>query len=86
MGSFKGRMKAIGVNGRFVGGIRERTVIFAKMRSASIRKAQIRTAQPKPTFGIKRTSIMGKMTPPKDDPAATRPIAAPRFLSNHVDV
>jgi hypothetical protein len=29
--------------------------------------------------------MMGKITPPRDDPAATRPRAAPRFLKNHVD-
>ena len=78
-------MNAIGLNGRFVGAIRERTVRLAKTSSASIRKAQIRIAQPKPTSGIRLVTIMGNITPPKEDPAATKPRAAPRFLKNHVD-
>lgn len=53
LGSFRGRIKAFRLNGRFVGVIRERTVRFAKMSSANIRKAQLRIAQPKPTCGIR---------------------------------
>ena len=78
-------MKAIKLNGRFIGGILERTVKFAKVSSANIRKAQIRNVQPKPTSGIRWIIIMGKMTPPSEDPATTRPRAAPRFSKNHVD-
>ena len=85
VGSLRGRIKAIRLNGRLVGVIWERTVKFAKMSSANIRKAQVRIAQPKPTSEIRWTTIMGKMTPPKDDPAATRPRAAPRFLKNQVE-
>jgi hypothetical protein len=29
--------------------------------------------------------MRGKTMPPKDDPAATMPNAAPRFFKNHVD-
>lgn len=53
LGTFSGRMKAIALNGRFVGGIRERTVRFANVSSANIKKAQIRIVQPKPTSGIR---------------------------------
>lgn len=85
VGSFSGRTKAIRLNGRLVGAMRERTVKFAKMSNANIRKAQVRIAQPKPTCGINLMTIMGRIMPPIDDPAATRPIAAPRFAKNHVD-
>lgn len=84
-GSPRGRMKAIGSNGRFVGAMRERTVRLAKTSNANIRKAQIRMAQPNPTSGISLTTMMGRMTPPRDDPAATKPRAAPRFSKNHVE-
>jgi hypothetical protein len=78
-------MNAITLKGRFDGAIRERTVKFAKISNPSMRKAQMRIAQPKPTSGIRRTTMMGKITPPKDDPAATRPRAAPRLWKNQVD-
>lgn len=42
-GSFRGRTKAIGSNARRVGGILERTVRLAKIKSARMRKAQIRS-------------------------------------------
>ena len=78
-------MNAIALNGRLVGAIRERTVRLAKTINASIRKAQMRISQPKPTSGINLTTIIGRITPPKDDPAATMPSAAPRFFRNHVE-
>lgn len=85
VGSLSGRTKAIGLNGRLVGGMRDRTVKLAKMSNANIRKAQERIAQPKPTSGINLMTMTGRITPPRDDPAATRPSAAPRFAKNHVD-
>lgn len=84
-GSNNGRTKAMTENGRLDGAMRDRTVRLAKIKSANIRKAQIRIAQPKPTSGMRRMTMMGRMTPPRDDPAATKPRAAPRFAKNHVD-
>lgn len=84
-GSDKGRTKAMRANGRLDGAMRDRTVKLAKIKSANIRKAQMRIAQPKPTSGIRRMTMMGRMTPPREDPAATKPRAAPRFAKNHVD-
>lgn len=49
--SFRGRTKAMKLNGRFVGAIRERRVKLAKMSNVNIRNAQIRKVQPKPTSG-----------------------------------
>ena len=85
VGSLRGRINAIALKGRLVGAIRERTVKLAKTINARIRKAQIRIAQPKPTSGISLTTMIGRMTPPREDPAATIPSAAPRFLRNQVD-
>ena len=78
-------MNAIRLSGRLVGAIRERTVRLANITNASIRKAQMRIAQPKPTSGISLTTMIGRITPPKEDPAATMPSAAPLFLKNQVD-
>ena len=47
-------------------------------------KAQMRMVQPKPTWGISFLTIIGKMTPPREEPATARPSAAPRFLRNQV--
>jgi hypothetical protein len=58
--------------------------MFAKTSSASIRKAQIRIVHPKPTSGKRCVIMIGKMTPPSADPAATQPRAAPRFFKNQV--
>lgn len=85
VGSFSGRTNASSSNGLFVGAILERTTRLAKMSNASIIKAQMRNVQPNPTSGIRWTTIIGNMTPPREEPAATRPMAAPRFLRNHVE-
>ena len=83
--SFNGDTNAISLNGLLEGSILDRTAKFANSSNVKIRNAQIRMAQPKPTSGIKCISMMGKMTPPSDDPAVVRPRAAPRFLKNQVE-
>lgn len=50
-----------------------------------MRKAQARIVQANPTVGMRRTTIIGRITPPREEPAATRPRAAPRCAWNHVD-
>ena len=84
-GSVNGLTKASTLNGRFDGSSLDLTVKMAKISNARIIKAQVRIAHPNPIFGIRWMSMIGKMTPPRDDPAATRPRAAPRFAKNHVD-
>src|ERR1700733_10185891 len=84
-GSFKGRRKAITLNGRLVGCIRDVTVKLAKRRRASMRNAHMRIVQPNPTSGMRWTTIIGKITPPKEEPAATRPKAAPLLWKNQVE-
>jgi hypothetical protein len=61
------------------------TVKLAKMSNAKIKNAQIRIVQPKPTCPISWVTMQGKMTPPREEPPATRPIAIPRFFRNQVD-
>jgi hypothetical protein len=73
------------LNGRLVGSMRDLTVKLAKKRSARMRNAHMRIVQPNPTSGIRWTTIMGKMTPPKDEPAATRPKAVPLLWKNQVE-
>jgi hypothetical protein len=40
---------------------------------------------PKPILGMSRVSIIGRMTPPSDEPDAMMPMAVARFLMNHVE-
>ena len=84
-GSVRGRMNAMMLNGRLVGAMRDLTVKLAKIRSARMRKAQMRIVQAKPTSGMRWTTMMGKMTPPRDEPAATAPKAAPLLWKNQVE-
>ena len=51
-----------------------------------MRKADALMAQPKPLLTMIRSTIMGKMTPPSELPAAMIPSAKARFLKNQVVV
>lgn len=51
-----------------------------------MRNAAALKAQGYPFLLIMRLIIMGKMTPPTDEPVAMIPMAAPRFLSNQVAI
>ena len=55
---------------------------------ASIIKPHIRTVHPKLKPGLSNIllSAIGKMTPPRDEPATAMPIAAPRFSLKYCDV
>lgn len=52
-GSLRGLRKAMGLNGRFVGLMRDLTVKFAKVSSANMTKAQTRIAQANPSCGMR---------------------------------
>jgi hypothetical protein len=86
VGSPNGLVKAPSVSFLLAGGIREVIVKLAKIRRARMRKAQIRIVQPNPTCGMSLMTMTGKIMPPREDPEAMMPIAAPRFLKNQVDV
>lgn len=66
------------------GGSRLRTRKFAIVKHPNMRNAAARTAQPNPTELKSRFSMIGKQTPPSDDPETTIPTANPRFLRNQV--
>ena len=68
------------------GGRRLRTRKLAIVRHPNTRNPTARTAHGNPTESKSRFSIMGKQTPPSDDPDTTSPMANPRFLRNQVFV
>lgn len=49
-----------------------------------MRKEAVRIAQGKPTPDTSRRIIIGKITPPREDPDAMTPKARARFLWNQV--
>src|SRR5450432_1250887 len=65
----------------FRGGRRARIGIQESRRRAKIMKPDIRTVHPNPKRGSLNIWLraMGKMTPPRDDPATAMPMAAPRL-------
>jgi hypothetical protein len=58
----------------------EETVKLVMMSRPRMRKAHILMVQPKPTFGSRWTTMIGKMTPPNDEPAIANPPAIARLL------
>ena len=82
--SAKGVTKSMSLNGRLVGAMRERTVRLPMMSMARMRKAQVRMVQPKPMLLTIRSTMIGKMTPPRLEPDATMPKASARRRKNHV--
>lgn len=54
------------------------------MRRPRMRKEAVRIAQEKPTAVTSRLIMMGKITPPREDPDAMTPKARARFLWNQV--
>lgn len=84
LGSFSGRRKFRIWNG-FLWctslDLRVRMEMDSKNR---IRNAQIRIAHANPTSEITCDTMMGRMTPPRLDPAAVTPNAKARRFANHV--
>jgi hypothetical protein len=85
-GSFRGRMNSMtstffcrGVNLDF-------TVRLATAHMPKIMNAADLIVHGNPIFGMSLETIIGKITPPKDDPDAMVPKAVARFLKNHVPV
>lgn len=62
----------------------DETVKLVMMSRPRMRKAQILIVQAKPTLGSRCMTIIGKMTPPKDDPAIAKPPAMARLLRKQV--
>jgi hypothetical protein len=72
-------LKGLGECGRY-----EEIVKLAMMSRPRMRKAQILIVQPNPTLGSRWTTMIGKMTPPKDEPAIANPPAIARLLWKYV--
>jgi hypothetical protein len=84
VGSFNGVMKSMSVTGLGDGLRRDLTVRFAMTSMPRMVKAAVRIVHAKPICGISFVTMIGKMTPPSDDPEAVIPNAVARFLKNHV--
>lgn len=66
------------------GGRRLRTRIFATIIHPNMRNAAALTPHPNPTESNNRLSIIGKQTPPNDEPETVIPIASPLRFKNQV--
>lgn len=62
----------------------EEMVTLVMSSRPKIINAQTRIVHGKPILGIRRTTIRGKMTPPRDEPAIVKPPARARFLRKNV--
>ena len=83
-GCFKGRINSIISSFLGRGANLDLTVKLAITSMPRIMNAQTLIVQGKPIFGISLLTMMGKITPPSDEPEAMIPNAAARFLKNHV--
>ena len=54
------------------------------MSMPNMRKAAALIVQGNPIFGMRLDTMIGKMTPPSDEPDAMMPNAVARFLKNQV--
>ena len=71
------RSRGLGLRGK-----RLVTVRFAMIRTNKIRNAAQRIAHPNPISSMSRWTIIGRMTPPREDPDARMPKTRARFLRN----
>ena len=83
-GSLRGRINSMTLSFLGRGCNLDLTVRFAIISRPNIIKAHARIVHGKPIFGISLATIMGNITPPREDPEAIIPNAAARFLKNHV--
>ena len=60
------------------------TVELARIKRPKMRNASTRIVHANPSFGMRRSTMMGKMTPPIEAPEETIPNAVERRLANHV--
>src|SRR5277367_4343385 len=82
--SLKGLMNSMITRGFGRGLSLDLTVRLAIINMPSIVNAADRMAQGKPTSGISLVTMIGRTTPPKDEPEAMTPKAVARFLKNQV--
>jgi hypothetical protein len=68
------------LNGRGACGRKDEMVRLVIRSRPRMRKAHARIAQGNPILGIKCVTMIGKMTPPRDEPAMVNPPAMALFL------
>jgi hypothetical protein len=78
-GSLSGTMNSITVNGFTVWLSLDLTVMFVMTSRPSIMNATVRIVYPNPIFGISLLTIMGRITPPSEEPDAMIPKAVARL-------
>jgi hypothetical protein len=83
-GSVNGLMKSNASNFFGLGVSLDLTVRFATINIPRIVKATVRIVHGNPIKGMSLVTIIGKITPPSDDPEAITPKAVALFLKNHV--
>lgn len=83
-GSFKGRTNSIRLTLFGFGDSLDFTVRFAMINIPRIMNAAALIVHGNPISGISFDTIIGKITPPKDDPEVMMPKAVARFLKNQV--
>jgi len=83
-GSEKGVTKSASLNFLRDGGSRDLMVQLPTTRRPRKRNAVARIAQPKPTRTTRRSTMIGRTTPPMLEPAVIMPNARARCLRNHV--
>ena len=80
--SAKGVTKLDSTRGCGFGGVREVIVRFAMIKRKRIRKAQMRMAHGNPSCVMSAGSMIGYMTPPREEPATAIPSARARRRKN----
>ncbi len=83
-GSFRGRTKLIRSSFFGCGVNLDLTVKLAIMSMPNMVKATALIVQGNPICGISLETMIGRITPPNDEPEAIVPNAVARFLKNHV--
>ena len=84
-GSLSGLMNSMTVKGFFVWTTRDLVVALVMTSRPSIINATARIVHLNPIRGINLFTIIGKITPPKDEPDAIIPSAVARLFINQVE-
>ena len=79
-------MNSSRISGFGCGGSRDFTVKLAMTSKPRIKNAATRIVQGNPISGMSRSTSMGKITPPRDEPDAMIPKARARRRKNHVGI
>jgi hypothetical protein len=84
VGSWRGCMNSFKFSGLGFGSNLDFTVTLATTINPRIVKAATLIVHANPIWGISLSTMIGKITPPSDEPAVMIPKAVDRFLKNQV--